>query len=468
MSANILGFGFLMIGLFLIVGKLIRFHTGWMRNLFLPSSIIAGFLALILGPDVLGKFTATLFDPSSILYNGLVPDAILDVWRPLPGLFINIVFATLFLGKTVPSVKKIWSTAGPQIIMGQVVSWGQYVIGLTLTIFVLTPFFGMNPLAGGLIEIAFVGGHGTAAGLTDTFQDLGFPEGLDLALGLATVGILVGVIVGIILINIGFKKGFAKHVGGRSYFSDEEREQIGDTYGYDIDSKLKEAEAIEPLAFHFSLIAIAIVLGYVLQQGLIALEANTWGPSTGVYLLTYVPLFPLAMIGGMLIQLIFSKLDLEDYINPNLINLIAGFALDILLFSALATISLDVISDNFIPFLLLAIVGTIWNVLAFLYLGPRMIPDHWFERGLGDFGQATGMAATGILLMKIADPKQQTPALESFGYKQILFEPFVGGGLVTAAALPFIFQFGPLAFLILSVIVTLSFTVFGLIYFGRK
>lgn len=73
-------------------------------------------------------------------------------------MFINVVFATLFLGKTVPSVKKIWRMAGPQVIMGQAVSWGQYVIGLLLTLLVLTPFFGMNPLAGALIEISFVGG----------------------------------------------------------------------------------------------------------------------------------------------------------------------------------------------------------------------------------------------------------------------------------------------------------------------
>lgn len=38
---------------------------------------------------------------------------------------------------------------------------------------------------GGLIEIGFEGGHGTAAGMADTFADLGFEEGADLALGLA-------------------------------------------------------------------------------------------------------------------------------------------------------------------------------------------------------------------------------------------------------------------------------------------
>ncbi|MFO8068629.1 MAG: sodium/glutamate symporter [Alkalibacterium sp.] len=468
MSPNRIGFSFLLIGIFLLVGKAFRYRTKWLHNLFLPSSIIAGFVALMLGPDVLGRMTSTLLDDSSLFYTGLIPDFVLNVWRPLPGMFINIVFASLFIGKAIPSLKRVWHTAGPQIVMGQVVSWGQYVVGLLLTLFVLTPVFGMNPLAGGLIEIAFVGGHGTAAGLSDTFTDLGFPEGLDLALGLATVGILSGVLVGILIINIAFRKGVAKHVGGKPYFTEEEREAIGETYGYDLEPDVKEAKAIEPLAFHFALIALAIVIGYILQQGLIILEASTWGAWSDIYLLSYVPLFPLAMIGGIVVQLVSGKLKIADYIDPILISKIAGFALDILLFSALATISLAVIGDNIIPFFLISITAVLWNVFAFLFLAPRLIPNHWFERGLGDFGQSTGMAATGILLMKIADPEHQTPALESYGYKQILFEPFVGGGIVTAAALPFIHQFGPVAFLILSIIVTLAFLTFGFVYFGKK
>jgi ESS family glutamate:Na+ symporter len=468
MTPNMVGFSFLMIGVFLIIGKVVRLHTKWLRNLFLPSSIIAGFIALFLGPDVLGRLTSQFLEQGSIFYNGLIPDFILDVWRPLPGMFINIVFAALFLGKKVPSVKKIWDVAGPQIVMGQAVSWGQYVIGLLLTLLVLTPLFGMNPLAGALIEISFVGGHGTAAGLASTFENLEFAEGADLALGLATVGILVGVVAGIIIINIGYRKGFAKHVGGKEYFTEEEKERLGESHGFEMERQVKEVKAIEPLAFHLSLIAFAIVIGYVLQQGLILLEASTWGAWTDVVLFPYVPLFPLAMIGGVIVQIFFDKLDIHMYIDQNLISKISGFALDVLLVSALATLSLQVIGENIMPFLLLAIVATAWNVFAFLYLGPRMIPEHWFERGLGDFGQATGMTATGLLLMKIADPEYKTPALMGFGYKQILFEPFVGGGLVTAASLPFIYQFGPVVFLFISTVITVFFLIFGLIKFNPK
>lgn len=251
-------------------------------------------------------------------------------------------------------------------------------------------------------------------------------------------------------------------------FSDEEKEQIAESHGYETNTDFKEAKAIEPLAFHLSLIAVAILIGYFIQQALIFLEFYTWGTWTDIYILKYVPLFPLAMIGGMLVEIIFVRKNRENYIDPNLINKISGFALDVLLVSALATLSLDVIGDNFLPFLLISAAGTAWNIFAFLFLGPRMIPDHWFERGLGDFGQATGMAATGLLLMKVADPNQKTPALEGFGYKQILFEPFVGGGLVTSAALPLIHQFGPGTFLLITASIMMVFLIFGLLAFNPK
>jgi len=44
---------------------------------------------------------------------------------------------------------------------------------------VLVPFFHLDPVAAALIEIAFEGGHGTAAGMADSLSKLNFPEGGD-------------------------------------------------------------------------------------------------------------------------------------------------------------------------------------------------------------------------------------------------------------------------------------------------
>ncbi|PYZ91657.1 sodium:glutamate symporter [Salipaludibacillus keqinensis] len=469
MTAEQIGFAFIILGFFIVIGKWIRVYTPLFQQLFLPSSIIAGLIALLVGPEVLGRLVSLFTSEDNMFAQGLINANSLEVWEALPGLFINIVFATLFLGKSLPSLRKVWEIGGPQVAMGQMVSWGQYVIGLLLVILVLTPFFGVNPLAGALIEISFVGGHGTAAGLGNTFAELGFEEGQDLAVGLATIGILTGVIVGIILVNWGARTGRAKHVGGQQKFSSAGRNGIVELDNRDSGADMTtRPESIEPLSLHLAYVGIAILIGFVLLEGLILLEAVTWGAWTDVYLMIYVPLFPLAMAGGIITQAFSDKYDKFRVIDRKLINRIGGFSLDILIVSALATISLAVIGENFVAFISLAVAGIVWNVLAFLFLAPKMIPSYWFERGIGDFGQATGITATGLLLMKVADPDSKTPALEGFGYKQILFEPLVGGGLFTAASLPLIFQFGPVAVLILSIVVTVFWLLFGLFYFGKK
>ncbi|WP_307190048.1 hypothetical protein [Geomicrobium sp. JCM 19038] len=70
--------------------------------------------------------------------------------------------------------------------------------------------------------------------------------------------------------------------------------------------------------------------------------------------------------------------------------------------------------------------------------------------------------------MKIVDPKQETPAMKAFGYKQVFFEPMVGGGLVTAAAMPFIIQFGLMPSFIGVTVLMILFWILGVFYFGKQ
>src|SRR5699024_4675455 len=131
------------------------------------------------------------------------------------------------------------------------------------------------------------------------------------------------------------------------------------------------------------------------------------------------------------------------------------------------TISLDAIGSYIVSFLLLAIVGLAWNVFGLFFLASRILPIYWFEWAIGDFGQSTGIIAIGLLLMSVVDPELESPAYEGFGYKQLVFEPFLGGWLVTALASPLIFKFGPVPFLLFSIVMLAIGLLAGLLYFGR-
>jgi len=201
-------FALVIIGLLILMGRLIQQKLVWLQKLYIPESVIAGVIALILGGEVLGAIATSIAGENSVLSQGLFSQPIRDVWKQAPGVFINIVFAALFLGESIPRPKEIWQKAAPQVVFGQSLAWGQYVVGILVTSLILVPLFNIDPIAGALIEIAFEGGHGTAAGMQQTFTNLNFPDGADLAVGLATVGIVSGIVAGTIIANWGRKKGY--------------------------------------------------------------------------------------------------------------------------------------------------------------------------------------------------------------------------------------------------------------------
>ncbi|GAB3462322.1 sodium/glutamate symporter [Streptomonospora sediminis] len=466
MTPEAIGFALLLVGVVLLVAKLVRVRWKLAQKLFLPSSIIGGGMALLLGPDVFGRIAAAL-GTDRFAEGGLWGGDVLEVWSALPGLLISIVFAGLFLGQRIPNLRQAGRLAAPQIAFGLTFSAGQYVVGLLLALLVLGPVFGLPPLTGALIEVGFEGGHGTAAGLKDTFAQAGFPEGEDLALGMATIGLLTGVIAGIVLINWGVRTGRTTQLAAAAKPTVAERMGVVERENRTSAATLTvHPSSIEPLALHFGLLAIGVIIGQLLLWGLQWLEQLLWADT--IELFAFVPLFPLAMIGGIAMQMVIDRFDRLQVVDRQMIERIQGFALDALIITALGTLSLQVIAANLVPFLLLAAVGVIYCIAVFLFLAPRMLPSYWFERGIGDLGQSLGVTATGLILMRIADPELRTPAYPAFGYKQLILEPFFGGGLITAAAIPLIVEFGAPPLLVGMAVLLVVSLLLGLLVFGRR
>ena len=169
-----------------IVARVIKRNILALQNFFIPSSLIGGVLLLFIG------------------YQGaeIIPKSISQWLNILPGILINVVFATMFIGHKHPTTKKVWKQAGPIIAFGNTIAWGMYALGAGLTLLILQPVFGASPAFGAILEVSFSGGHGTAAGLSRTFAQLGWHDATDIAFGLATLSIIVAVISGITIINI--------------------------------------------------------------------------------------------------------------------------------------------------------------------------------------------------------------------------------------------------------------------------
>ncbi|MDJ0954452.1 MAG: sodium/glutamate symporter [Acidimicrobiia bacterium] len=415
----------------------IRRHVPLLRRLFLPNAVTAGFVALILGPQVLGNLTGD----SGRFSAGLFGEEIVAVWRELPGLLINVVFAAILLGKTLPRPREIWRASAPQALFGATLSLGQYALGLLLAVAVLVPVFNLSELSGALLEISFTGGHGTAAGLSSTFSDLGFEEGTALALGLATVGLIAGILLGTLLINIAVRSTKVT-VARQEEVTAEEDYEIGKIDQYDTPEALEPDPATSPLTITAGAIALAIGLGLLIQQTLIFISVLISDAPADETFVSEIPLFPFTILGGAALQIAISARGWSHAIPRHLVNQVSGVALDLLITAAIATLSLSAIGDNFVPFLLMAAVALAWSVGALVWLAPRFYGERWFERAIADFGQSSGTVASGFLLVDMADPEAISGAREGYGYKQLLFEPFLGGGMITALALPIVHSVG--------------------------
>ena len=451
------------LSLLLLAGITLRRKLRWLRQLGIPEALVAGLIGLLIGP----------FSPWPIF-----PESVYAVWAQTPGVLISLVFATLFLGQRLPSPRELWQRAAGQTAFGMTLGFGQYLVGGVLVWLVLQPLFGTNPLMACLIEVGFEGGHGTAAGMGDTFAELGLVSGEALGLAMATMGVVSAVLIGSTLVVIGRgRQWLGQRNGSATSATLLQRAAHSDPMSAEVKLAREEAAGlaggsplapvtIDALTVNLALAGGAIGLGVLFKEGLLQLGGALGGEATAA-LLDAIPVFPLAMLGGLVVQLVLQWRRHQDLASPVVQASVGSLAMDLLITAAMASLNLPMLEENWLPFLLLALAGLAWNVSVFVLLGRLVFRDHWFERAIADFGQGTGVTATGLLLLRMADPRGSSRAMEGFSFKQLVFEPFLGGGLVTALAPIALVSWGLPLFNGVALLLTVAAISFGL-WIGRQ
>src|SRR5699024_2045589 len=144
-----------------------------------------------------------------------------------------------------------------------------------------------------------------------------------------------------------------------------------------------------------------------------------------------IPLFPLAMIGGLIVGMILKRTSLYDAIDLNTFRTIQSFALDFLIVAAVASMQLPVVVEYFWPLVIVSLVTFAFMILYFFYLGPSLFKKDWFEHSIVIYGTQTGVAAVGYMLLRIVDPKLKSDAFVAYGLRSPFTAPFSGGGILT-------------------------------------
>ena len=313
---------FAALSVLLISGKILRVQIPLLQKLYLPSSIVGGLLGLLIVS----------------CFREHIPEYITDEMRRMPGFLINIIFATLFLGGGVPRVKNLAASVLPQLTLAQIVVWGQFVVGIGLAGFLLAPAFNVPAAFGNLLEMGFEGGHGTVGGMQETFIAHGWEDGIALGYTVATIGMVSGIVIGMCLVNWAYARGYIKTVRPFSKRSASERRGIHlSTERPSAGKQTVFADSVDSLAWHIAIIGIAVLIGYGILEGLRALEIACL-PDVKTRLFKGFPIFPLCMLGGVLLQLFAKMINVDLLVDREQMNRISGAALDYLALAAVTTI----------------------------------------------------------------------------------------------------------------------------------
>ena len=378
---------FSQLSVLMIVAAWMRRKIFILQRFYIPVSLLAGTLGIILGPQVLG-----LVSPVCMKFTTL------GQWSPI---LSAIVFSCSFLGL---KLNKVGTGAMQTYFLAGTIHQLQIIVGLTLT-FALGMVIDNLPLGFGLLPVmGFYGGHSMAIAVGTTFVENGYMDtGIEVGTTFATVGLLCGVIWGMIIINRAAKRGettvemkiedMPKDML-TGYYEPEHRPSMG--------SSVTVSASLDPLAAQLMMMGLMVLGGHLLRTLLIAINP----------FFTNLPLFACSLIfSGVFCICTQKNKKVNDLIDRPTVVRISGCALEYLIASALASTNLAVFVDYAIPLVVVCVAVAIITYWACFILAKKILPKNGqFETGVGLFGQCCGVLATGLLLLKVVDPDYKTNA----------------------------------------------------------
>ena len=330
------------------------------------------------------------------------------------------------------NAKSLVKTAGTSVVWSYNATFLQYAVPLLLGAFLLTPVFGVNELFGTIVEQGWAGGHGTAGGMAKIFEELNWLDGQSLSVTSATSGLIFGIVAGIAMINIGVRRGWTSVLKQTTGLTNTQEELFtGEQQPVNSKSSVSPS-VINSYAYHAALISVAVFIGWVLNY------------LFKTYLNFSVSWFVTALFGGLLLKLAIGKTRWGEAIDSGTMNNIQGLSLEFLVAGAVASVNIPVVIAYAIPLLIQQVSVMVLMVFLNIWLARRIFSDYWFENSMVLFGTYTGVAATGLLLLKTCDPDMKSNAGEVFAARAPFCSWALGGGILTSMSPGWVAQYGAL------------------------
>ena len=399
------------ISLLLLAGKWMRVKIKWVQKLFIPPSLLAGFIGLALGPY---GFNILPISNQTGTYAGIL---------------IAFIFGALPLtSKKAEGSSKEISTMWAYSQAGLLLQWA---FGGLLGLLVLNQIWPLSPGFGITMPSGFCGGHGTAAAIGQAFGQLGFDEILTLAMTAATFGIVASVILGLIFVKWGARN---KHTTYLADYKDlpselrtgllpqEKRESMGESTCSSI--------SIDSLTFNLAIVCVIALGGYGISK-----LAAYYMPGFEL------PVFSCAFVVGIILKKLLDKTRASESICPQTVGHISGAMTDFLVAFGIASIKISVVIEYIVPLAILLLSGLTVTLIYVFVMARKLMKECWFEKALFTWGWFTGTMAMGIALLRVVHPKMKSRCLDSYALAYLFIAP-VEISLITFAPVAFVNGYG--------------------------
>ena len=291
---------------------------------------------------------------------------------------------------------------GAQIILG---------VGVPLLLLKFIPGLDLYNNFGYELVQGFNGGHSMAGAIGNILMEGGVAH-WELAQGVvttfATVGLLGGILIGVFLINMASRRGKTQILKDAATLPTES------TYGYNkniaeqgsLGRETTATSSINTITVHLAVILVDCGLAYWLHG--LAVKYHVIG-------LQDIPVWPYALILMYGINFIIEKLGLQWLIDAKVRNHISGVLADLSITAAIASMPIRAVMAYMVPILIISALGFVLVYFTTIKMFELTLPDSYpFERGILSYGINTGVMMTGVTLLKICDPKLETPVMADY------------------------------------------------------
>ena len=375
-----------------LLANTLRQKLPFIRKSLMPIAVLAGFLLLGLKYTGLVKLDGELME--MLVYHG-------------------IALGFIAMSLRVPAEKaksggdRTGLKSGAIIVSTYLV---QGVAGLAVTLLLGYTFLpGLFKAAGLLLPMGFGQGPGQANNVGSSYEALGFASGRSFGLSIAAAGYLVACVVGVVILNVLARRGKV-----RAALRQEEPQPSLD-YFQDR-GEIPVSDSIDKLSVQIAMVLVVYLATYLAARGLTGgIAALSPGLAGTVNTLIWGFNFIIGSALAILLRVLLEKgkargIIRRQYQNNYLLNRISGFFFDIMIVAGIASINLEDIRGLWLPFVLLALAGTVVTWLHLRFVCRRVYPGYYYEGLISMYGMLTGTISSGVLLLREIDPNLETPA----------------------------------------------------------